>query len=86
MAKRGRPKKQVEKEVVSTVPARDLPPEELQTTVAEVSDRMLRYSDRPKTKPPCPECGYFPVVTVQKRGPYASYRCRECGFRWEVVE
>ena len=53
---------------------------EIQTTMAEPQDRMLRYR-----KPPCPECGMSPVVTVQKRGPYASYRCRECGFRFEEV-
>jgi len=53
---------------------------EIQTTMAEPQDRMLRYR-----KPPCPECNASPVVTIQRRGPYASYRCRACGFRFEEV-
>jgi len=57
-----------------------VPTEELQTTMAEPQDRMLRYR-----KPPCPECNASPVVTIQRRGPYASYRCRACGFHFEEV-
>ncbi len=53
---------------------------EIQTTMAEPQDRMLRYR-----KPPCPECNASPVVTIQRRGPYASYRCRACGFHFEEV-
>ena len=86
MSKRGRPQKKTIQEPPSAIIARDIPPEELETTIADVSDRMMHYAERPKGGKCCPECSAFPVVTVQKRGAYASYRCRECGFRWEVVE
>ena len=51
-----------------------------------IIDRMARY-DAPIApeivhrghRPPCPECGAFPVVCISKRADSRSYRCRACG-------
>lgn len=56
--------------------------EDLDTTMGETGDRMMRYRENPA----CPECGSHPVVCTMKRKEYASYRCRarECRNRFEV--
>jgi len=55
-------------------------PQELKTTMIEGTDRMLRYNRNPK----CPECGAHPVICTIRRRSYKAFRCRMCGYRWEV--
>ena len=57
-----------------------IPIPELQNTVINGHDRMARY----QRHPPCPKCDAKPSVCMMRRPGYASYRCRQCGYRWEV--
>jgi len=54
---------------------------EIQTTTIDMPhDRMMRY----RKSPSCPKCNAHPVVCKARRQDYAFFRCRECGYRWEV--
>lgn len=53
---------------------------EIQTTMAAPDDRMVRY----RRNPPCPKCGAHPVVCMMRRPGHKVFRCRECGYRWEI--
>ena len=48
-----------------------------------IQDRMLTYR---RSYAACPICKAQPVICTMKRVNYRSYRCRECGHRWEVTE
>ena len=60
--------------------AREARNRHLNTTVINGRDRMARY----KRNPPCPKCGAHPVVCMMRRPKFAAFRCRQCGYRWEV--
>ena len=85
MAKRGRPRKTkkaqkvepvVNEVLVSDPPVVDPPVVEL----GIIQDRIMRY----RRSSPCPQCQAHPVVCTMRRSNYAAFRCRRCGYRWEV--
>jgi len=55
---------------------------QLNTTMAEPDDRMMRH----RKNPPCPKCGSHPTVCMMRRPGYELRRCRQCGHRWEIKE
>jgi len=83
--KRGRPKKV--KDPAPIIEELEIPdiveapiPELLAAPV--IQDRMMHYGyQKPRY---CPECRSMPVVTMLKRRDYALYRCRACGYKWEI--
>lgn len=76
----------------STPPEAGAPPSPASPPLL-IIDRMARY-DAPVApaiihrghRPPCPECGAFPVVCVSKRADSRRYRCRVCGHTFSGEE
>jgi hypothetical protein len=66
--------------LTGTVPAHVME-KGLNNRLAAYDDRMKRYT---KVNA-CPECKAFPVICTMRRQGYASFRCRECGHRWEIT-
>ena len=60
--------------------AREMRNHNLDNTMANGRDRMARY----QRHPPCPKCDAHPSVCTMRRPRYAAFRCRQCGYRWEV--
>lgn len=56
------------------------PNHELNNTMANGRDRMARH----RRSPACPKCDARPVVCMMRRPKFAAFRCRQCGYRWEV--
>ena len=50
------------------------------TLIKNGRDRMMKY----KKNPPCPKCGAHPSVCMMRLPKFAAFRCRQCGYRWEV--
>lgn len=69
----------VEKRVFESA-APETPVPDMNTRVLNGRDRMSRY----RRNPPCPRCDTHPSVCMMRRPGYASFRCRQCGYRWEV--
>ena len=79
MAKRGRPRKtKAVKPIVEPIVVPEINPPQLNPTI--IQDRIMRY----RRNAPCPECQSHPVVCIMRKLNYAAFRCRECGYRWEV--
>ncbi|OPY78279.1 MAG: hypothetical protein A4E65_02302 [Syntrophorhabdus sp. PtaU1.Bin153] len=60
-----------------------------EVAVAEIRTTQATYQQDPPEpytyRDGCPDCGAFPVVTEQKIRTYRVCRCRECGWRGEMV-